>query len=258
MSTLSPLITDSYKQHRKQKLSSDSESHHYFYRNFREAVLDIYNCQNVTLGHITLLNNSGNGRLLESVRGNSGGLAIGYNMLPKNFLNPILTVSNSIFRNNRALGFLSPERAVTGQVFLGRGGGMALYMNESFQDIHIEITGCTFEDNEARLFGGGLFILTNSYKSVQHVVNVQSSQFSRNVGRSGGAGIQLSFLSSGNVNRPHSFTFSDCAFTGNRGQSGGGIYIFIGILRKGQFSGISLIWDQVKMKRFPNFWRWKI
>ena len=93
--------------------------------------MDIYNCQNVSLNRIILQDNAGNGRLLESVRGNSGAVAIGYNALPVEFINPTLTVLNSKFSRNRALGFLSPERAVTGQVFLGRGGGLALYMNES-------------------------------------------------------------------------------------------------------------------------------
>lgn len=184
----------------------------------------------MTLDQITVHNNSGNGRLLESVRGNTGGVAIGYNMLPIEYTNPILTVSNSIFWKNRALGFLSPERAIAGQVFQGRGGGMALYMNESLQDVHAQITDCVFESNIARLFGGGMFILTTSYKSVQHVVTVQRTRFSNNMATSGGAGVQLSFLSDGDVNRPHSFTFSDCTFERNRGQSGGGIYIFIGMI----------------------------
>lgn len=191
--------------------------------------MDIYNCQNVTLDHISLQNNSGNGRLLESDRGNSGGVAIGYNMLPIQYTNPSLTVSNSIFMNNRALGFLAPEKAVTRQVFLGRGGAMALYMNESNQDIHVEITDCIFKGNFARLFGGGIYFLSYSYKTVQHVVKINRCQFSDNMGRSGGAGIQLSFLSSGDVMRPHSIVLSDCTFERNTGQSGGGIYAFVGM-----------------------------
>ena len=105
---------------------------------------------------------------------------------------------------------------------------MALYMNERHQDIHAVITDCIFENNTARVFGGGLYIVTTSYTSVQHVVKVQNSQFTHNVGTSGGGGVTLAVLSSGNVNHPHSFTFSDCTFKKNTGQSGGGMYCFIG------------------------------
>lgn len=181
------------------------------------------------LDQITFSNNSGNGRLLEPVRGNTGSVAIGYNLLPAKFTHPTLTVSNCIFRNNKALGFLSPERAVIGQVFLGRGGAMALYMNESYHDIRVEIMDSVFENNKARLFGGGLHFLTTSYMTVQHMVRVERTRFSGNVGVSGGGGVQFSTLSAGDVNRPHNFTFSDCVFERNRGQSGGGIYIFLGI-----------------------------
>lgn len=190
------------------------------------------------LDQITVHNNSGNGRFLETVRGNSGGVAIGYNRLPTEYTDPTLTISNSNFTMNRAFGFLAPERAVTAKVYIGRGGGMALFINESYQDIHAEITNCVFENNKARLFGGGLYILTTSYVSVQHVISVQRTRFSGNVAMFGGGGIQQSFLSGGDVNRPHSFTLSDCTFEGNRGQSGGGAYIFIGLSKV--LSSISL------------------
>ena len=198
-------------------------------RNFSEAVLDIYNCHNVTLDHISLHNNSGNGRLQESVRGNSGGVAFGYNMLPIQYINPSLTVSNSIFMNNRALRFLAPEEAETNKVFFGRGGGMALYMNESNQDIHVEITDCIYKGNFARLFGGGIYFVSNSYETTQHVVEINRCQFSDNVGRSGGAGVQVFFLSSGDVMRPHSFILRDCSFERNIGESGGGMYASVGM-----------------------------
>lgn len=106
---------------------------------------------------------------------------------------------------------------------------MSLYMNESHQDIHAEVTDCVFENNVARQFGGGLYILTTSYTSVQHTVRIERTLFAGNVGTSGGGGVQLSTLSAGDINRPHNFTFSDCVFERNRGQSGGGIYIFRGM-----------------------------
>ena len=182
----------------------------------------------MTLDTITLHNNSGNGRVLESVRGNSGSVAVGYNQLPVGYTNPVLSVSNAVFTGNRALGFLTSERAATGQVFRGRGGGLAIYMNESRQEIHVEVSDCLFANNTAQSFGGGLFMLTTSYESVQHIIKINRTQFIGNNGSIGGGAVQLSFLSFGNVTRPHSFLFTDCLFEMNTSPSGGGMYLYIG------------------------------
>lgn len=199
----------------------------YLRSNFKEAVLDVYNCQNVMLNFLTLHNNSGNGRLLEQVRGNTGGIGIGYNRLPTDYTNPTLTLSNSNFIGNHAMGFLTPERAVSGQVFLGRGGGVGLFMNESTHDLWIVISDCLFEENVARLFGGGLFLLSTTYIEVQHQVMVERCRFINNLGKSGGGGMQLSLLQAGDLKRPHRFVYADCLFENNRGASGGGLYIFV-------------------------------
>ena len=179
------------------------------------------------LDYLTVQNNTGNGRLIEPLRGNTGGIGIGYNMLPADYFNPTLILSNSIFIGNQASGFLTSEEAVTDQVYLGRGGGVGLFMNESVHNLQINISDCLFENNTARLFGGGLFMLTNSYTTLQHVVWIQRCGFIGNIGIRGGAGVQLTYLESGNGVMPHTFVFSDCLFERNQGSSGGGIYIFL-------------------------------
>ena len=168
--------------------------------------------------------------LLEAFRGNTGGVAIGYNNLPTDYTEPKIIVSNSVFKNNSALGFLNPERAVSRQVFLGRGGGLGIFMNETTQNLDINIHECMFEGNEARLFGGGIFILTFSYTTVQHSILIERTRLISNTGGFGGAGVQLSYLSSGNIDYPHRVVFRECDFMRNMGQSGGGIYIFVGEL----------------------------
>lgn len=196
---------------------------------FSNAVLDIFNCQNVTISNITVQNNTGNGLLLESFRGNTGGVAIGYNILPDDFRNPTLHISHSTFRDNQANGFRSPNRAVAANVYLGRAGGLGLFLNESLHNISIHIFDCVFESNFARLFGGGLFILTQSHIHNQLVkFHVEESRFIGNQANFGGAGIQLSYLNSGSNERPHTAVFRRCEFINNRGPSGSGIYIFVG------------------------------
>ena len=192
-----------------------------------EAVLDVYNCQNVILNFLTLHNNSGNGRLLKSARGNTGGIGIGYSILPADYTNPTLTLSNSNFIGNRAMGFLTSERAVKELVYLGRGGGVGLFMNESMHSLWIVIADCLFEGNVARLFGGGMFLLSTGYVEVQHQVMIERCRFIKNLGNSGGGGMQLSLLQTGDMERPHTIVYTDCLFEMNRGVTGGGIYIFL-------------------------------
>ena len=42
----------------------------------------------------------------------------------------------------------------------------------------------------------------------------------------GGGGIQLSYISNGIVDSPHMANFTDCVFDGNRGNAGGGMYVY--------------------------------
>jgi hypothetical protein len=68
-------------------------SHHRFYFHlkwerlnlyFTEAALDIFNCQDVLFNHTVIEHNNGTGiDTTVSYRGNSGGVAFGYNM-PEN------------------------------------------------------------------------------------------------------------------------------------------------------------------------------
>lgn len=198
------------------------------YRNFSEAVLDIYNCKSVHLESVSLSDNSGEGRLLEPVRGNSGGVAIGYNMLPMDYIQSTLTMSNCHFLRNQARGFISAEVAVASQLYRGRGGGVAVYMNESYTAIHINITDCVFEGNYANVWGGGFYLITNSYPSVQHIIRVERSRFFENRANFGTGGISFSFLRGGDESRPHTAVLSDCSFEGNMGASGAAFYGFIG------------------------------
>lgn len=179
--------------------------------------------------NILVHNNHGSGILPETYRGNTGGVALGYYEYPEHMNPPKVEISNCEFINNRALAshtFLTPERAVSSQVFTGRGGGLGIFINESKLDIFMEFSNCTFANNYARSFGGGLFIILNGYNT-QHVLLFRNNNFSSNVGQVGGGGVQLSFLSASDTNEPpHSVVFSDCNFDKNVGEAGGGIYIF--------------------------------
>lgn len=113
-------------------------------------------------------------------------------------------------------------------IYLGRGGGLGIFLNESLHDLKFTISDCLFENNTARLFGGGLFILTQSHQSNQLNMLVEKSSFRRNNASYGGGGVQLSYLDSGINSRPHTAVFVRCEFVDNRSPSGSGIYVFVG------------------------------
>ena len=129
---------------------------------------------------------------------------------------------------NAANGFRTPNQAVAANVYLGRGGGLGLFLNESLHNVTLTISDSTFEENKVKLFGGGLFILTQSHPNNQLSILVDRCSFKRNNAPFGGAGVQLSYLRSGDNSRPHTVVFRECEFAENRGASGSGIYIFVG------------------------------
>lgn len=200
----------------------------YLHSNFSEAVLDIYNCQNVSILGSSFQNNEGTGIVNIPYRGNTGAVAIGFNDVPRHLSTPCISLQDSEFFNNSATAqstFETSNQAFTNQFFTGRGGGLGLFINESFHNITVTIYNCKFRGNFARSFGGGMYILFNG-ENTQHFIFVEKSEIVSNTALKGGGGVQLSYISNGVQATPHTGTFTDCAFTGNRGEAGGGIYVY--------------------------------
>lgn len=205
----------------------------FMFRYFAEAVFDIFNCESILMEAVQVHNNQGTGILPETFRGNTGGMALGYYDYPDDLNPPCINLSNCEFFNNSALAshtFLTPERAVSSQVYTGRGGGLGVFINESNVNISMNFESCHFVNNYARSFGGGVFIILNGY-GVQHRLMFKNNMFVSNTGQVGGGGVQLSFLSATDSNSsPHIVVFSDCLYQNNVGEAGGGIYIFLSFI----------------------------
>ena len=203
-------------------------------RFFQEAVLDVFNCVNVTLSRLLLEHNYGTGIVPLPYRGNTGGIAIGFNGLPPDpTASPRVELSHSILRNNSALAtshVISISSTAFSQVFTGRGGALGVFVNDSYNNVSVTITNCSIESNTARSFGGGAYFLFNG-DTAQHSFAMDTTHFSSNVARLyGGGGVHLSFLSNGIPTAPHTVVFTDCQFHNNRAETGGGIYIFTSFL----------------------------
>ncbi len=200
------------------------------HRYFTEAVLDVFNSQEVFLYKLHIEHNQGTGIVHASYRGNTGGVAIGMNAALANFsASPTVEIKSCIFINNSALAtanFNTIDQTSFRQVFTGRGGALGVFVNESFYNISVRVSDCEFQHNFARSFGGGIYVLLNGV-TAQHKFKFDGTSISSNAAQlHGGGGVQFSFLSNGIRGSPHMANFTDCTFEDNMAEAGGGIYVF--------------------------------
>ena len=198
------------------------------HRYFSEAALDVFNCKDILFNSTVLEHNRGTGIDTVKYRGNSGGVAFGYNM-PENIAKPILRVTNSTFRNNSAIAestFHTSSQTVLGRIYTGRGGSMAVYSNASHHNISVTISNCVYENNFARSYGGGLYLglsekIDAGYS--QNDVLIEGTNFTSNTAGFGGGAFVLFYPEA---------TINDCNLTNNSATAGGGIFMSSPLGRK--------------------------
>lgn len=188
----------------------------------------------MTLSGLILEHNVGTGIVPLPYRGNTGGIAIGYNHSPQNLSSsPHVKLSNIIFHNNSALAtshVISISTTAFSQVFTGRGGALGIFVNESYHNVTVVISNCSIDANYARSFGGGVYVIVNG-DTAQHILLVDDTNITSNVAMMhGGGGMQLSFLSNGIPTAPHRAVFTRCSFDNNKAEAGGGMYVFTSFL----------------------------
>ncbi len=205
-----------------------------FCRNFSEAVLDILNCESVTLNRVLLQDNVGTGTFMQSFRGNTGALSLSYQNYPTAFHPPNIKLCNCQFINNRAdatENLLSTNEALSRNIFTGRGGSIGIFINEHRNDVSVHIEDSAIVDSYARSLGGGVFMIINGRLPTQHIVNFIRTNISSSNALVAGSGVFLGYLSATDtVLTPHSVVFKQCNFVNNTGFSGGGVYIVTSFL----------------------------
>ena len=198
-------------------------------RNFSEAVLDIFNCADVTVIESTFVDNSGTGISRHSFRANTGAVSIGYNNAPVNFPQIVAKVVQCAFINNRATAanmVRVTNNAFSTQIFSGRGGGLGVFCSESYHNISVIINDTYFENNYARSFGGALYLVKFG-EQTQNVYMLNGNNFTNNVAPLGGGAVDNTFFSSGIPDSPNTLLISDCTFVGNIGQTGGALSSYL-------------------------------
>ena len=143
------------------------------------------------------------------------------------------TIKNCWFKNNNAslLSINNTSYAFSKGNFqgMGKGGGMAIFINGNNENCSIKVINCTFLNNLA-VFGGGLFVQFRDRPS-NNFVSVENCNFIENKAYAyGGGGVSGGFIIS-KVNSMHSvnnaMTFTGYVFESNSAKGkGGGMGLF--------------------------------
>ncbi len=165
-------------------------------------------------------------------RANSGGLSIAYHSLYSNKMRsgyPLVRITESTFWSNRALlpmqrSFQELNLALNNHSYFGRGGGLGIFIDESYTNVSTEIDNCTFVENYADSFGGGLYLYVAGNET-HHDFTVSNCSFTSNEAGEGsfGGGVQLTFLIRNLNSLPSTCIFTKCSFSNNFAQFGGGL-----------------------------------
>ena len=192
-------------------------------------MFDLYNCPNITITDSTFFNNRGTGISRTPFRANSGAVAIGYNNIDTDILKPTFVVTGCNFTSNRATSnsfFRTPNNAVFNGIYSGRGGGIAIYVNESIHDTMGIISDSVFVGNFVRLYGGALFLVVFG-EGTQNYLQVENNVFDSNVAMLGGGAIITALFSEGVEGSPHTTLIKDSSFAENVAETGGAALLYL-------------------------------
>lgn len=202
----------------------------YFFSDFLQGAVDIYNSYDVTVLNCTF---EDNGPVMITKyfdwRGHAGGLSVAFNFLsPLNYSEITAVIRDCTFRNNSVRAAVSGRQS-TSQLLrrfiaTGRGGGCAINLN-SVTSARVEVTGCLFENNFALTYGGGLYLAWNLVSNHRTILN--DIMFIENKCPGGAGGLELGFARGGREEISNELYASNLRFVRNMASYGGGVYVFI-------------------------------
>ncbi len=108
-------------------------------------------------------------------------------------------------------------------VFTGRGGALAITVNTTFS-LDAEINNCTFINNRAVSFSGGLYLGYSGYAS--HTTTINRSLLAENhcIGPSGG--LQIGYLEGADNGFTVRLEMFNSVLHNNKALYGGGVHLF--------------------------------
>ena len=193
-------------------------------RHFTEGVLLIADCNVVHLENLVIRDNR-NTALRD--RGSAGGVSITYEKLISNVPALTFNVINCDFINDSATSSLATSSFTTflvqNRVFAGTAGGLAVYLSEEYAVVG-NIRGCTFKNNYATYYGGGLFLVESKLSIPSHIITIVNNSFIGNQADVGGGGAVFAYIGSTLSGQLLTVYVSECLFERNTARAGAGIF----------------------------------
>lgn len=187
--------------------------------------MDIYNCPTVSVRNCTFEHNGPvSVTKPQPYRGHAGGLSLGYHQ-EKTLSGPYTIVSHCVFRNNSSdplANIQSTTQLFQHFLFTGRGGGCSFTV-DSLSSLNATVEDCYFEDNFARSFGGGLYVVLNGYSN--HTVVVNRVKLVRNWTPLAAGGLNVGYVQGDALDAVNSVFVYNSEFIENYSGGGGGAYI---------------------------------
>ena len=191
--------------------------------------MNIFNSPNVIVHNCTFYNNTSDAKFTrQPYKTNAGGLSIGYNLLFATISLDIIniTVYSCNFTNNHAGSVTLSNEAQRSGIFTGRGGGLSLVVNVTGIVI-CTVNDSIFVNNIADIFGGGVYISTSEYSTLEQFYLLANNNFTSNAAGYGGGGFLLTNVVFPSFNFSQTTVLYNSMFTENKAeQIGGGIYVF--------------------------------